>query len=87
MFFAIVVKTRDILNFDDAKSGLPIRHVARGFAQGGGGGGLRGPRVTPLQNQKPLGFGPLFFGKGPILQTKNNKAFKIKFKPGPHPDS
>ena len=36
----------------------------------GGGQAPRGPKVTPLQNRKIGGFGPLFFQKGPNYQKK-----------------
>ena len=44
-----------------------------------GGGGKRLPRskVTPTQNKRLPGFGPLFFGRDPRSRAKSNKNEKI----------
>ena len=64
------------------------RHVARskssqssthlGFAQWGGGGGLRGPQGSLLQNRKLFGLGQYCLGGTPFYDKKNRKNTKKK---------
>ena len=59
------------------------RHVPRIQPRGRSSKGA--PGCPP--NQKLFGFGPLFFGRGPILRTKKSKIFRKMFGLGFLPDS
>ena len=63
-----------IAGFMAASVSVPGTYL--GFAKGGGGG-LRGPRVTPLQNQKTLQIWATIFWEGPhFTKEKNRKNYK-----------